>query len=51
MHDVGDGIEFLQSYTLTLRHKAMVKNKATDDLNRRMFILTKMSTMVMTLRN
>ena len=42
----GRWIEFLQDYTFTLRHKAGVENKAADALSRRIFILTKMSTVV-----
>ena len=39
-------IEFLQDYMFPLRHKARVENKAADALSRRIFILTKMSTVV-----
>jgi len=42
----GHWIEFLQDHTFTLRHKAGVENKAVDAFSRRVFILTKMSTVV-----
>ena len=39
-------IELLQDYTFTLSHKERVKNKTADALSRRIFILTKMITVV-----
>ena len=42
----GRWTEFLQDYTFTLRHKAGVKNNAADALSCRIFILTKMSTVI-----
>ena len=42
----GRWIEFLQDYTFTLLHKTRVKNKVVDALSRRIFILTKMSTVI-----
>lgn len=39
-------IEFLQDYTFTLWHKARVDNKAADTLSRCVFILNRMSIVV-----
>jgi len=42
----GRWIEFLQDYTSTLRHKTGIENKVVNALSRRIFILTKMTTVI-----